>query len=131
MNQIILFDGECVFCSRAVNFILKRDRNRVFRFSASQSGAGKALLERFGISGLSGDTLVLMEQDRYRLRSDAVLEIFRHLGIPWKWFSIFRFFPQGLRDAVYSFVAEHRNFLGGRKDACDIPTEEEKDRFLM
>jgi len=40
---LILFDGVCVFCSRWVRFVLKRDREARFRFVAIQSEAGRAM----------------------------------------------------------------------------------------
>ena len=31
--QIIIFDDTCIFCIKAVNFIIKRDKNKIFYFA--------------------------------------------------------------------------------------------------
>ena len=36
-DDVILYDGVCVFCSRWVRFVAKRDVARRFRFTAIQS----------------------------------------------------------------------------------------------
>ena len=37
-DDVILYDGVCVFCSRWIRFIAARDKDRRFRFTAIQSG---------------------------------------------------------------------------------------------
>jgi predicted DCC family thiol-disulfide oxidoreductase YuxK len=39
-DDVILFDGVCVFCSRWVRFIVARDRAARFRFTPIQSAYG-------------------------------------------------------------------------------------------
>ncbi len=36
-DDVILYDGVCVFCSRWIRFIAARDKKRRFRFTAIQS----------------------------------------------------------------------------------------------
>ena len=44
--KIILFDGVCNFCNSTVNFILKRDKDKVFHFAPLQSEKGKELISK-------------------------------------------------------------------------------------
>ena len=46
---MILFDGVCVFCSRWVRFVAKRDAAKRFRFTPIQSDYGARLAQAFGI----------------------------------------------------------------------------------
>ena len=44
-NDVILYDGVCVFCSRWVRFVATRDVAKRFRFTAIQSGYGTRLAQ--------------------------------------------------------------------------------------
>ncbi len=71
---VILFDGTCAFCERAVRFIATRDHG-YFQFGASQNPEGRALLEQFGTTREAAKSIILIDDDRIYLRSDAVLRI--------------------------------------------------------
>ncbi len=49
-DGIILGDGVCVLCSGWMRFVLKRDRQRLFRFTPIQSDYGRALALGLGIN---------------------------------------------------------------------------------
>ena len=42
--QIIIFDDTCIFCIKAVNFIIKRDKNKIFYFAGFTSKSAKELI---------------------------------------------------------------------------------------
>ncbi len=129
MPGIILFDGVCNVCSKSVQFILKRDPSRHFRFASLQGDRGQELLKEYGI-GPETDSIVLIENDIYYTKSDAVLRICRHLRGPARMLYPFRFIPKRLRDWVYDQIAKNRYSWFGRKDQCLIPSKENQDRFL-
>ncbi|HCC85287.1 MAG TPA: hypothetical protein DEQ06_01605 [Porphyromonadaceae bacterium] len=41
--KIILFDGVCNFCNATVNFILKKDKQQIFRCAAPRESPGATL----------------------------------------------------------------------------------------
>jgi predicted DCC family thiol-disulfide oxidoreductase YuxK len=55
-DDVILYDGVCVFCSRWVRFVAARDVKRRFRFTAIQSPYGTRLAQAFGIDPGDPDT---------------------------------------------------------------------------
>jgi DCC1-like thiol-disulfide oxidoreductase len=55
-DDVILYDGVCVFCSRWIRFIATRDVARRFRFTAIQSDYGTRLAQAFGIDPDDPDT---------------------------------------------------------------------------
>ena len=55
-DDVILYDGVCVFCSRWVRFVATRDTGRRFRFTAIQSPYGTRLAQAFGIDPEDPDT---------------------------------------------------------------------------
>ncbi len=131
-QPVVLFDGVCNLCNGAVQFIIDRDPQSVFRFASLQSDAGRALLASHGYSLPAGDpeTLILVEQGQVFERSTAALKIARHLRGGWKVFAALLVLPAGFRDLGYRFIAAHRYRWFGKADACRLPTPELRTRFL-
>ena len=61
-KHIILFDGECTFCSFWVKFVLKRDKHDQFRFASLQSMAGIYYQDKHDIND-KVDSVVLIHKD--------------------------------------------------------------------
>ena len=129
-HPVLLFDGVCNLCNASVAWVIRRDRKGVFRFASLQSDFGKACLEHFGPDARRFDSVVLVDGDLVRTRSEAVLEICRILGGFWRLLVVFRVLPRGLRDGVYDLVARNRYKWFGRKESCMMPRPEWKNRFL-
>jgi predicted DCC family thiol-disulfide oxidoreductase YuxK len=118
-GPVILFDGECALCNWWVDFVLRVDRNRRFRFRTLQP---EDLPD--------ADSVALQTGDEVYFRSEAVLRILTGLGFPYSLAAALRIFPRGLRDLVYNWVARNRYRWFGRRDTCRIPTPEERSRFV-
>lgn len=129
-SPIVLFDGVCNLCNASVNFIITRDPGKRVRFAALQSEAGRALLREHGLPDDFVASLVLIEGGRVRVDSSGALGIAAHLKRPWRWLRFLRLVPSFLRDALYRLVADHRYRWFGRREACRLPTTEERGRFL-
>jgi predicted DCC family thiol-disulfide oxidoreductase YuxK len=128
--HIVLFDGACNLCNRAVQFIVKRDPKGKFKFASLQSDPGQALIKNFAVAGTGLDTFVLIEGDRFFVRSTAALRVLRGLGGIWKLFYGFMILPKPIRDFVYDRVAKSRYRIFGRRESCMIPTGDLTERFL-
>lgn len=126
---IILFDGSCNFCSTSVQFIVKRDPGAYYQFAALQSEAGRRLLTAYKVPE-DTDSLILIDNNRYYMKSSAALRICKHLNGGWKMFSLFLVIPRPLRDTLYDLIAKNRYKWFGRKKACPLPSPEMKNRFL-
>lgn len=129
MERIVLFDGVCNFCNGSVNFIIRNDPYKNFKFAALQSEFGIEQREKFGI-GDDVDSVVLIEDGKAFMHSTAALKIARALGGIWSLAYIFIIVPDFIRDAAYKLFAENRYKLFGRQDACMLPTPEVRERFL-
>jgi predicted DCC family thiol-disulfide oxidoreductase YuxK len=129
-SPIILFDGLCGLCSRGVRIILRHDGTSRFRFASLQSEAGKRLVRKYGIDESALSSLVLIEDGRAFLRSEAGLRIVRRLDGAVRFLWILRFVPRFLRDAMYRLVARYRYRAFGRHASCWTPPGDVKDRFL-
>lgn len=129
MERIVLFDGVCNFCNGAVNFIIRHDRYRKFKFAALQSEKGRQLRAKHSI-GDDVDSIVLIENDVAYLHSTAALRIARSLGGIWSLGYVFIIVPQVIRDWFYKLFARYRYRLFGKKDVCMVPTADMRERFL-
>ena len=130
-HPVVIFDGVCNFCNASVNFILQRDKRQEIVFAANQSEEGKQLLAQYQQDPEQVETLYLLEADTLYDRSSAVLRIARHLRFPWNLLYAFRIVPRPIRDSIYKFIAKNRYRWFGKRDACRIPSPEERSRFLF
>ena len=129
MTGIILFDGQCVFCDHSVQFILKRDVDKVFQFASLQSDIGQQLLKQYNVDS-SIDSIVVIYMNKLYTQSDAAIVIAQQFKGLWKLLTVVKFIPKWLRDKMYVVIAKNRYRLFGEMDTCRIPTEEEKRRFI-
>lgn len=130
-GHILFFDGVCGLCDRLVQLVLRRDRRQRFRFAALQSDVAAQTLGHHGkpLDGL--DTVyVLTEDGRLLQKGRAILFVMAELGLPWSLTRLFAPLPTRVLDWFYDRVARNRYRLFGKRDACRLPTAEEKLRFL-
>lgn len=130
MSAIILFDGVCNLCNGAVQFVIRRDPQGYFKFAALESESGRELRRRFGLAGEAIETMVVVEDERAYVESEAALRIARKLGGAWPLFGALRVIPRTWRDRAYRFLASHRYQWFGKRDACPVPTPDLRARFL-
>src|SRR5699024_4127598 len=115
---IILFDGECQLCARSVQFIMKRDSKRHFKFASLQSEIGKDILKQVN-APINVDSITVVSEGTYHRKSSAALSICKHLKGLWKAvFYLFIIIPKPLRDILYDFVARNRFKWFGKKIAA-------------
>ena len=129
-NYIILFDGVCNLCNSSVQFILKRDRKKLFHFGSLQGKAGQEYLRRFNLPTDNFNSFMLVENGKLYTRSTGALRMLKHLGGGWSLLYAFIIIPRFIRDAVYNWIAKNRYKWFGKQEACWLPTPELKERFL-
>jgi predicted DCC family thiol-disulfide oxidoreductase YuxK len=129
-KNIVLFDGVCNLCNGLVRFIIKRDRTGKFKFASLQSEIGQQWLQRFGLAKNEFESFVLIQGNKYYLKSAAALKMLREVGSIWKVFYVFIILPRPVRDFMYDLIAKSRYKIFGKRDVCMIPTPELKERFL-
>lgn len=128
-KHIVLFDGTCNFCNFWVNFVIKRDKNDVFRVASLQSETGQSLSVKFQVSN-EVDSVVLIKNGQVYIKSDAAIELARDLSGLWFLLFGFKIVPTFIRDWIYDIVAKYRYKWFG-KQLCEIaPKNENKHKFL-
>ncbi|MGR9141466.1 thiol-disulfide oxidoreductase DCC family protein [Rhizobium leguminosarum] len=128
-QPLIVFDGECVFCSGWVKFVLKHDKQQRYRFLAAQTPLGAALYRHYGLDARDYETNILIEEGRGFFKSDGTIRMVAGLGFPYSLVRIFRLLPRPVADALYEFIARNRLKIAGRQ-SCMVPTPEQRRRFV-
>jgi predicted DCC family thiol-disulfide oxidoreductase YuxK len=127
---IILYDGTCGLCHKSVKWLLHHERDHELVFAPLQGEtAAKLRVEHPEIPDELA-SIVLVADGRVRLRSKAFLYTARHLTAPWRWSYAWRWFPGFLLDLGYRVIAALRYRIWGRADACELPSPEQRARFL-
>ena len=129
-HPVILFDGVCNLCSGSVQFIIKHDPTRQFRFASLQSEFGQHVLQQFNLAMTEFDSIILLEKGIVYTKSNAALRVVKKLTGAWSALYVFMIVPPFIRNVVYDLAARNRYQWFGKKEACWIPTQELKDLFI-
>ena len=126
-KKIILFDGVCNMCVWSVQFIIKNDINDVFRFASLQSKQGEEFIREYA---LSMNSIVLVENDKIKTQSTAVLSILYNLNTFWRLLCVLYIIPYPIRDFVYMLISKTRYSFFGKRNKCMVPNENINSKFL-
>lgn len=129
LHPVLYFDGVCNLCNATVQFIVRNDKEKQFRFATLQSDAGRMAQSNVSLPVTSG-SVILLDRGKYYTKSDAALRVLKHLGGLWSVGYAFIVIPPFIRNAVYDMVARNRYKWFGQSDACMVPTAELNSRFL-
>jgi len=126
----ILFDGVCNLCNSSVRFVIKHDKNAVFKFASLQSDAGQQLIATHGLATNAFNSFILIENNKVYLESTAALRVARQLNglLPLLYSAII--IPPFIRNSVYKYISKHRYQWFGKREECWLPTKELSERFL-
>jgi predicted DCC family thiol-disulfide oxidoreductase YuxK len=131
-KKIILFDGVCNLCNTTVQFVITHDKKDLFRFVALQSDLGQNIIKYIGIDTQDTDSVILYEPGiAYYIKSEAALEIAKHLSGGIALLSVFKILPTRLSNSLYDYIAKNRYKWFGKKEHCMIPTAALKSKFLV
>lgn len=124
----VYFDGVCGLCNSFVDLLMQEDRSGVLRFAPLQGTTAHERVPALAEGELS--TVVYEREDRVYTKSGAAIRILRDIGGVWKLTGVLLVLPAPLRDRIYAWVARNRYKWFGQKEACRMPTPEERSRFL-
>lgn len=128
-QPILLFDGECGFCNKSIQFFLAREKNKTMHFVPLESKLGKELRAYFEIDNKI-DSIILIKDHSAYIKSCAALRLAPYLKGLWPLMIIFVVIPPFLRNMVYDLIAKKRMKFFGRVESCALLPKEDKERFL-
>ena len=129
-GPVMLYDGDCGFCARSVQWILDHERDQAIRFAPLQGPTAARLRQSYPRIPETIDSVVFVADGRAHVRSKAILHAARHLRAPWRWAHAIRWVPGIAFDLGYRLVAAMRFRIWGHADACRMVSAEQRTRFL-
>ena len=129
-KNIVFYDGVCNFCNGLVVFLLKHERINNMSFCSLQSEFAESFLKDFNVQ-VNLDTIYYYSNGKLYNRSEAIKKISRNLKHPY--LMVFYFIaisPNFIREYFYKIFAKNRYKWFGKKDKCQIPSPEDRLRFL-
>ena len=125
-SPIVIYDSDCMLCSRAIRFVLRYELDNQLVFTDFQS----AIANSIGVKSEVLDTLLFYDNGQVLNKSHAAFAIARYLKSPWRWLSHFQILPRMLTDGVYDIIARNRyRMLGKVEDSC-LLSDDLAERFI-
>ena len=128
---VLFYDSNCMLCSRAVQWLLRHDRDAVLRFCPLNSEAGRRVAKACGLNESEPQSVVVVVEGQPLVRSQAARAVLslagcwpRALARLWGWM------PLSLADWIYDAVASRRRWLGGEPIQCAARLAEQSHRVL-
>ena len=117
-KPVIYYDGHCKLCKSSIQFILKRDKKRQFRYiPLQQSGLQN-------VNEIDYDTVVLEYKGKLFTKSDAVIQVLLLSSkLKFQYYLLY-LFPVCVRNLVYDCVARNRKRWFGEQNTCYVPTNQ-------
>jgi len=127
-DDIVFFDGDCLFCQARVRWLRAHDRDRHLAFAPLQGEAAAKLLAGTGLAAEGGGPLTSMvmvsgatsERPAIFVKSRAVAAVAARLPFPWRLGGLLALVPRPLADAVYDWVARRRH-QWSTTTQCELP----------
>lgn len=134
-KAIVLYDGVCGLCNRAVQFLLKRDRHDRLQFASLQSDLAARVLNRHGMNPKGLDTVYAVlnygePNETLLAKGDAFLFFAGVIDGVWSVASVVKVVPRPVRNWLYDFVARHRYQVFGKSESCMLPDPKQRHKFL-
>jgi predicted DCC family thiol-disulfide oxidoreductase YuxK len=125
---ILVYDGECGFCSRSIQFILRHERKQQLLFVTRQSDLGIHLRRQYGLETM--ESMLWIEDGKVLTESSAVLRIASYVGGWCRIAAIGSAIPLNFRNWAYRLFARNRHRLARNSGQCLLPTPEQRKRFV-
>jgi predicted DCC family thiol-disulfide oxidoreductase YuxK len=128
-SPTLVYDGSCGFCSRSVRFILQHERRHDLLFVTRDSEMGKQLRRTHGMESV--ESMLWIEDGRAFAESNAVMKAAGYVGGWWSQLAVLAsLFPPNILNRLYKIIATHRRRFSTDVAVCQLPSPEQRRRFL-
>lgn len=128
-KTVFFYDGDCGFCHRTVQFLLRRSRPGALYFSKLQSPYAQGIFDDAKLGPPDLLSAYLLEDGTMHKASEAILRSLAKCRLPWNVLSASRLVPVFIRDAVYFAIARRRKHIS-QLTTCPVPAPADLDRFI-
>lgn len=125
---MLVFDGDCAFCNRAVQFVLAHERRSDLLFVRRDSPLGVGLREQFHLERV--ESLLWIERGCAYIEFDAVAHTAAYVGgIYARLAALAGCLPRPLLNLAYRVFARIRKRVARRPRRCLLLTPAQRQRF--
>ncbi len=128
-KNIVIYDGECGFCNKAILFIAVKDTNNHFLFVSSLSSTGKKILTQNNLVEVSKSSIVVINNTQIFIKGKAVKVISENLNLNSILKKTIAITNVKLLDVGYKIIANNR--LSLTNNSCKIPQREILSKFIL
>lgn len=128
LNRVVFYDGDCLLCSKTIQFLLKKDKRRTLRYAPQQGETFKHFVIDKEIA--SESSVIFLKDGAVYTKSSAALGIAKELPYPWKLLYAFIIVPGFIRNLLYDLIARNRKTWFGKTDSCYRGSKEYTGQFL-
>ncbi len=129
-NPIVVYDGQCFLCHRAIQLMFNQDKNNVIRFLRIQDDSAKQLFKKLNYDFEKDETVFLILNGTYFTHTDVTIEISRFLKMPYRLLSVIKIVPSNIRNFVYRWIAKNRYRWFGKSASCILMTKEMQEKLI-
>ena len=129
-GNFVLFDGVCNLCNGFVQFIIRHDKKKKFKFASLQSTFSQQYLQETNQSTTQFTSFIYLRNGKELKQSTAALYVLKDLQSFISLLFILIIIPPFIRNYVYNIIAKNRYHWFGKREACMVPNEDLKARFL-
>lgn len=131
VRPLLLFDGDCGFCSGWVRFVLWSESESEIVFSPLESSLAQGVLGVLSKEASSLDTVVFVDREgRIFQQFDAILVILDYLHPAWQALRAFLLIPRSVRNFGYAGAARIRKYIPMPARVCQIPSAQLLERHI-
>lgn len=128
-KHLIIYDGECGFCTRGLVFLAKADIDNKLIFVSAMSAYGNKLLSDFNIQGIEKDSIILIDKKKnVFMKSKAIAGILMFLPSYILIGRFILFLPTFFTDFIYNIISKGRHNIP--INGCKLPDSDVKDKFI-
>lgn len=127
-ENIVFYDGECGFCNRTVQFILKYEKEHKIYFSPIQSAFARDFFDKNKAPQPDLSTFYFYTNNILLTKSTGALALLKFLKWPFFILNLGRVIPVCQRDQLYDFIAKRRKKIS--RGFCLVPTKDQSHRFI-
>lgn len=125
---IVYYDGDCGYCNRVVMWLIHHNIPTRFQFAQLEGQYGENLIKaQPELKNI--DTIVVVDKSQVFTKTDAIIHLLNQIK-KYKIFALLlKIVPRFLRNLGYDSFAKIRHRIQF-KQACKLPTKEERQYFL-
>ena len=130
----IIFDSECLFCNKSIQWIFKNDPHHSINFAGLNSffWQNKAVEIHFDGSNIDS-VLVLNDSDMVNIKTKGLLMILKKLQKFYLLQLLLWLVPTIIADIFYDLFAKNRKKISAilfKNQVCEMPSKEFRERIL-